>query len=335
MKIWHDACTGKHVRYGVAITKRLSEKGHEIIFTTREHPDTISLAKFLGLNFKVVGRYDPTSRYTRLRESLLRQIEFCEMFKEKPPDIAVSHGSVDLCRVAFGLNVPIISTFDSPHADAVNKLTLPLVDVVVVSEAIPDEILHEYHVKKVIKFEGVDEVAWMKDFKPKMKFDFKRPLIVVRQTEVKAVYAAGITDITEKIARKLTKLGEVVFLSRYERRPRKGLVVPKKFIDSASLAAQADLVVSVGGTISREAALAGTPSIVIKLFDGMYVNEYLARKGFPIFMVDHSRVIEYARKYLGKKWNVKAILEKLEDPVDIIEKIVKEKMSQLNEQVSL
>jgi len=324
MKIWYDACTGKHVRYGAAITKRLSEKGHEIIFTTREHPDTISLAKFLGLNFKVIGRYDPTSRYTRLRESLLRQTEFCEMFKEKPPDIAVSHGSVDLCRVAFGLNIPIISTFDSPHADAVNKLTLPLVDVVVVSKAIPDEVLHGYHVKEVIKFEGVDEVAWMKDFKPKMKFDFKRPLIVVRQTEVKAAYAAGITDVTETIARKLTKLGEVIFLSRYERRPRKGLVVPKKFIDSASLAAQADLVVSVGGTISREAALAGTPSIVIKLFDGMHVNEYLARKGFPIFIVKPEQVMKYAEKYLGKKQDIKPLLESLENPVDIIENVIEE-----------
>ena len=324
MKIWYDACTGKHVRYGAAITKRLSEKGHEIIFTTREHPDAVPLAEFLSLKFKIVGKYNPASNFTRLYESLMRQLEFCEMFEEKPPDIAVSHGSVDLCRVAFGLNVPIVSTFDSPHADAVNKLTLPLVDAVVVSKAIPDEILHEYHVKKVIKFEGVDEVAWMKDFESKMKFDFKRPLIVVRQTEVKAVYAAGITDVTEKIARKLTKLGEVIFLSRYERRPRKGLVVPKKFIDSASLAAQADLVVSVGGTISREAALAGTPSIVIKLFDRMHVNEYLARKGFPIFMVKPEQVMEYAEKYLGKKRDVKSLLESLENPVDVIEKVIEE-----------
>jgi len=324
MKIWYDACTGKHVRYGAAITKRLSEKGHEIIFTTREHPDTVPLAEFLALKFKIVGKYNPASNFTRLYESLTRQLEFCEMFKEKPPDIAVSHGSVDLCRVAFGLNIPIISTFDSPHADAVNKLTLPLVDVVVVSEAISDEILHEYHVKKVIKFEGVDEVAWMKDFKPEMKFDFKRPLIVVRQTEVKAVYAAGITDVTEKIARKLTKLGEVIFLSRYERRPRKGLIVPKNFIDSASLAAQADLVVSVGGTISREAALAGTPSIVIKLFDGMYVNEYLARKGFPIFIIEPQQVMQYAEKYLGRKWDVESLVDSLENPVDVIENVIKE-----------
>ena len=95
-------------------------------------------------------------------------------------------------------------------------------------------------------------------------------------------------------------------------------------MDSASLAAQADLVVSVGGTIAREAALTGTPSIVIRLFDKLYVNEYLARKGFPLFTVEPLKIMEYAKKHLGKKWNVEELLEKLENPVDIVQKVVQE-----------
>jgi len=177
----------------------------------------------------------------------------------------------------------------------------------------------------------VDEVAWIKNFKPLMKFDFKKPFIVVRQAETKAAYAAGIKDITEVIARKLTKLGKVIFLPRYERKSRKGLVVPKSYIDSASLAVQADLVVSVGGTISREAALAGTPSIVIKLFEEMYVNKYLAKKGFPLFIVEPELVMKYAKKYLGKKWNVKNLLKKLENPVDVVKRVVKEEITYFNE----
>jgi len=327
MKVWYDACTGKHVRYGAAITKRLAEKGHEIIFTTRKHPDTVPLAKFLGLKFKVVGKYNPASDFTRLYESSLRQLKFCRMFREDPPDLALAHGSVELCRVAFGLRVPIIRTYDTPLADATSRLTIPLVNAVVMSTAIPEKLLRNYGVRKIVKFDGVDEVAWMKNFKPKMKFDFKRPFIVVRQVETKAVYAEGVSDITERIAKKLTKLGEVIFLTRYERKSRKGLIVPKGFVDSASLAAQADLVVSVGGTISREAALAGTPSIIIRLFEKQYVNKYLAEKGFPIFSVSFSTVTNYAKKYLGKKWDTKPLLEKLENPVDVIEKVIEEKIN--------
>ena len=35
--------------------------------------------------------------------------------------------------------------------------------------------------------------------------------------------------------------------------------------------------------------------------------------------------MEYAKKYLGKKWDVKILLEKLENPIDVIEKVVKKK----------
>lgn len=324
MRVWYDACTGKQIRYGAAIVKRLKERRHEIIFTTREHPDTIPLANYLGLKFEVVGKYDPRSKFTRLHESLERQLKFCNMFKDKPPDVAVSHRSVEQCRIAFGLGIPTVSTHDTPHADTVNRLTLPLIDTLVVSEAIPIEHLKEYPIKRVVRFSGVDEVAWIKDFKPKRNFDFNHPLIVVRQIETRAAYAEGKSDITLKIAEKLSKYGEVVFLSRYERKPIKNLVVPSGFIDSASLVAEADMVVSVGGTIAREAALQGTPSLVIPVLGYSAVNEYLREKGFPLFTIEVTEVMDYVKSLLGRKFDVESLLSELENPVDVIEKIIHE-----------
>lgn len=324
MEIWYDAGTGKHIRYGVALAKKLRRIGHRVILTTRNHPDTLPLARFLGEDPIVVGKYVPASKTLKLKESLKRQLLLFKMFEKDPPDLAIMHVSIECARIAFGLGIPLISTFDSPHAEAQSRLTVPLASLIIASKAIPAQLIRRYGAKKIVQFDGVDEAAWMKDFKVKMKFDFKRPIIVVRQMEAKAAYAEGLTDITEKIAKKLTSFGTVIFLPRYDKRPRKGIIVPKYFVDSASLAAQADLVVSVGGTISREAALAGTPSIVVKIFDGMYVNEYLARKGFPIFIVDPERAIGYAEKYLGKRWNVESLLDSLENPVDIIENMIKE-----------
>jgi predicted glycosyltransferase len=208
-------------------------------------------------------------------------------------------------------------------------LTVPLTDTIVASKAIPPSSVYRYGAKKIVQFEGVDEVAWIKGFKPKTKIDFEKPFIVVRETEVKAAYAEGISDITEQIARKLSSLAKVVFLTRYGKKAKKDLVVPQSFVDSASLAAQADLVVSIGGTIAREAALTGTPSIVIRLFNDLYVNEYLARKGFPLFTIEPQRILEFAKKYLGEKLNVKKLLEKLENPVDAVQKVVEEKFNQL------
>lgn len=309
------------MRYGVAVAQQLRALKHEVTLTTREHPDTLALSKMLGEKPEVVGKYSPTSAYSRLKESLKRQLAFCEMFKNEPPDFAVSHGSIDLCRVAFGLGVPAISTADAPHAIAANKLALPLVDVVITSKAIPLWEYERFGVRKIVQFDGVDEVAWVKNYKPE-PVEYEKPLIVVRQMETMASYAKDKQDVTEHLAQKLASLGNVLFIPRYDRHPRPGLIVPQKFVDSVSLSATADLMVSVGGTISREAALQGTPSIVINTFGTSYVNNYLSKLGFPLFTVEPSEVLKLAKKYLGKKWNVKKQFNQLEDPVDYIKKII-------------
>jgi len=323
MKIWYDACTGKQVRYAVVIAKRLRARGHELILTTRNHPDTLPIAKLLKEEFITVGKYDPTSLLSRLRESTKRQLQFCEMFKENTPDVAISHRSVELCRVAFGLGIPSIATHDTAHADATNRLTMSLIDFLVVSKALPKRHVEGFGTKKIIRFDGVDEVAWTKNFKPEIKYDYKRPLIVVRELQTKASYAKGKVDLTKTLAKKLTSLGTVLFLSRYHRRPEKGLIIPKEYVDTVSLVPQADLVITAGGTIAREAALVGTPSIVVPLLTRRFhVIDYLSKKGFPVFTVNPNKVFSYSKKLLGKKWDVKNLLESLEDPVDVIEKVV-------------
>ena len=326
MRIWYDACTGKQVRYGVAIAKRLRRLGYEVILTTREHPDTLSVAKALNEKFIIIGKYSPTSLFTRLQESTQRMLEMCELFQDNVPDLAVAHQSVELCRVAFGLNIPLILTADTPYAQAVNRLTIPLSDTLIASKAIPQRFFKSFGAQKIVQFNGVDEVAWVKDFVPTEKFNFKKPLIVVRQMETRASYALGKTDLTERLAQKLTSIGNVLFLPRYDFRERKGLMITKGFVDSLNVAAHADLVINMGGTMAREAALQGTPSIVISTFTRSYVNEYVAKKGFPLFIVDSSKVISHAKKYVGRELDVKEKLDELENPVDIIEKVVEEKI---------
>ena len=207
MKIWYDACTGKHIRYGTAIANKLRSRGYEVILTTRKHADTIGLVKILNEKFEVLGEYSAGNLLEKLRASIERQRLLLEFFMEKMPDVAISHGSVEQCRVAFGASIPIILTHDSPHAVAVNRLTLPLCSFLVVPKAIPERYIKMYGVRKIYRFDGVDEVAWIKNLRPKVKYDFKKPLIVVRQMESKAVYAVRIPDISEIVAKKLTALG--------------------------------------------------------------------------------------------------------------------------------
>ena len=313
MKIWYDACTGKQVRYATAIAKCLRKLGHEFIFTTRKHPDTIPLARILGENPLVVGKYSPSTLTSRLEESAERIIKFSKLFKDGPPDIAIAHQSVELCSTAFALEVPIILTADTPYAFAVNKLTIPFAHTVVVSEALPKSFTRRYCVKNVATFKGVDEVAWIKDFKPSQIVGLKKPLIVFRQIESKAVYANGKQDLASVVADKLSGLGNVQFIQRYNAEGEM-FGVKAGFEDSANLVANADLVVSYGGTIAREAALQGVPSIAISDMAKTYVNRYLVQKGFPLFITTEQGVLGYAKKYLGKRFDVEGKLAELEEP---------------------
>jgi hypothetical protein len=220
--------------------------------------------------------------------------------------------------------VPVILTADTPHANAVNRLTVPLAENLVISEAIPQAFFRRFGAKSIAQFRGVDEVAWVKDFKPSGKFEFEKPLIVVRQMETRAAYALGKQDETMELAEKLGSLGNVLFISRYERTENGGASAKSDFVDSASVVAHADLVVSVGGTISREAALQGVPSIVVSDIGRTYVNKYLAKLGFPLFITNAHEALRYSKKYLGKRFDVRSKLARLENPVSVIEKVAAE-----------
>jgi len=322
MKIWYDACTGKHIRYGSAIGQRLRKAGHEYVLTTREHPDTIPLAKVLGEKPIVIGKYNPSTLTTGLKESAERVIEFADLFKDNPPDVAIAHQSVELCRTAFGIGVPIILTADTPYALAVNRLTLPFAHTVVVSESLPKSFVTQNCARTRVTFKGVDEVAWIKDFMPRRIDGLKKPLIVIRQIETRAAYAGSRQDLARTMVEKLSKLGNVHFIQRYNGQGET-FAGKEGFVDSASLVANADLVVSYGGTIAREAALQGVPSVAVSDMAKTNVNRYLILKGFPLFATKEPDVLEYAEKYLGKRFDVKNKLAELENPVDVIEKVVK------------
>ena len=312
MKVWYDACTGKHVRYASTLARRLRMHGHKFLFTTRTHPDTLALAKLLGEDPIVVGKYSPRSLCSRIEESAFRMKKLARLICAESPDVSVSHQSPDSCRVAFGLGVPVITTADTPRAEAVNRLTVPLSSVLVISEAIPEKVYRTYGAREIESFRGVDEYAWVKDLRPLSKRDRSQPLIVVRQIETKASYALGEEDATRTVAEKLSALGKVVFLPRYERREDEP-------VDSVDLAGSADLVVSAGGTMSREAALQGVPSIVISRIGKTQVNEYLSRLGFPLFIVEPKDALDCAERVIGKRYDVKSKLKTFEDPIEIIE----------------
>ena len=97
-----------------------------------------------------------------------------------------------------------------------------------------------------------------------------RPLAVVRTAPSYALYLGGsesrlLRGVLERLA---AERGQTVVLARNDEQRhaveelRLGAIVPERAVDGRSLVAFADLLVSAGGTMNREAAVLGYAGVV-------------------------------------------------------------------------
>jgi uncharacterized protein len=129
--------------------------------------------------------------------------------------------------------------------------------------------------------------------------DCERVIAVVRTAPSYALYLGGSeNELVPRVLRRLLDDGaQVVVLARTEEQRRSlheldpQLVLPERAVDGRSLAALADLVVSAGGTMIREAAVLGTP--VWSIFEGRLgaVDEQLMAEGRVRFLRDPEELV--------------------------------------------
>ncbi|PYS83607.1 MAG: hypothetical protein DMF70_06370 [Acidobacteria bacterium] len=65
----------------------------------------------------------------------------------------------------------------------------------------------------------------------------------------------------------------------YEKRGWLNMIMPREALDGANLIAAADLIISAGGTMNREAAALGVPAVSIYAGQWAAIDEELVREG--------------------------------------------------------
>ena len=142
---------------------------------------------------------------------------------------------------------------------------------------------------KLRRYEGLKEEYYLADFEPdpavlaELGLDRARPLAVVRTPPAVSLYHRFDAPVFTQVLHRL-KGEQVVVLprtpeQRAELAREGGFIVPERAIDAQSLVAFADLVISAGGTMNREAVALGTP--VWTTFEGRLgaVDERLIADG--------------------------------------------------------
>jgi predicted glycosyltransferase len=265
------------------VIELLRGDGHEVEVTARDFAQTLPLLARHRLDHTAIGRHRGerllakgwglTSRSAALVRWARRQAPF---------DVALGHGSNDVSVAAALLGVPSATMFDYEFAALQHHINCRLARVVVVPDAIGPECLRRYGgAGKRRAYEGLKEEYYLSDFVEdpavldELGLDRARTIVVVRTPPDVSLYHRFANDLFAAVLRRLHAEAaagvQVVVLPRTEQQRRElretpGFVLPEAAIDAQSLIAYADLVISAGGTMNREAVALGTP--VWSTFEG-------------------------------------------------------------------
>ncbi|MHA1300244.1 MAG: DUF354 domain-containing protein [Candidatus Helarchaeota archaeon] len=350
--LWFDIMTPKEVWLFGSIQEHLKEKGYEILVTTRDHDKNISLLELRGIRYIPIGKHGGGTLEGKLKASLDRSQKITDyiLSLSNRPDVSISLCSVEAIRVAFGLGIPIVCFDDAPHATAVNKLVIPLSNFIISPICIPKQKFIEFGASEqnIIQFEGIDEVAWLTDFVPDEKIlaelgiNKNQPLIVMRPKESQAAYLLDDSkrenqlDATFKLISTILKKydkAQIVVFTRYpaqykllHEKFQDRIILPTIAINGPNLMSFADVVISGGATMEREAALLGIPAISYFPIS-LDIETFLKNKGFPIWhLKKYDNVLDLVLKILENpekyKKDTSSLLKELENPKTVIEKLL-------------
>jgi predicted glycosyltransferase len=296
VRVWIDITNSPHVPFFRPLIRLLEEAGHEVDVTARAFAQTEQLLSLHGIDATIVGTHGGRSRFGKSRAMAARLRQLHRWAGPRRFDAALSHASYDLTLTARRLRIQSTTTFDYEFALAQHQLGARAARRVVVPEAIPAERLRRYGLRppKLARYPGLKEEYYLADFEPDpdlpatLGVDPTRTLVVLRPPADFALYHRGGNAVFPETLEQLGRREDVqaVVLPRTPEqraqlleRALPSLIVPEQAVDAQSLIASADLVISAGGTMNREAVALGVP--VYTVFAGRFggVDEQLIREG--------------------------------------------------------
>jgi len=257
------------------------------------------------------------------------------------PDLTISFCSPDAARISFGLGVRHIAFCDSPHANAVMRLTLPLIQKLLIPYIIPKKEFSKFGIqeKNIITYKAIDaSVTIQRKINEKVELPFKKNQkknILIRLEEDQASYilkSDKITSIIKKIIETFEK-ENIVILSRYPQQIKKfkhqfgkKSKIVKMSYDGKYLLKNSDVFIGSGGTMTAESALLGIPTISYNAVPNIIEN-HLVKKNIIKRETDGKEICNYIKKIFktpNKKNKNKAekIISEMEDPIQKLIEII-------------
>ena len=341
MKIWIDFLTPKQLLFFEPLIKKLNKK-HDLLCTTRDYREAKELVKIRKLKAVIVGHHGGGEKAGKLLANIDRMNSLFNLIQKFKPELTLSFCSPDASRIAFGLGIKHIAFCNSPHHEKVMKLTVPLVDKLLIPKHIPKKEFTKYGIspKNIIQYNALDEYLIVKgkifhNTVPKIHFE-KKKSILFRTHEIQAAYPSRKIDtigIIKRMAKEFPDFN-IIVLGRYydeinslKRQLGKRIVVLDEVVDSGEILSLCDVFVGSGGTMTSEAVLRGVPTLS---YNGVpnHDEKYLVKLGMLPRAESISNIIQVTKKLLNSDRNklqikAKKFLDSMEDPHSKLFEIIK------------
>jgi hypothetical protein len=342
LKIWIDILTPKQLLFSEPIVEKLGKK-HDLLCTSRDYEEVSKLAKIRDFNLIFVGKHGGGDKKTKLKASIDRMEKLSTKIRTFSPDIVISFCSPEAARIAFGLGIKHVAFCDSPHAEAVMRLTLPLIQKLLIPFTIPKKEFSKYGIdeKNIIQYKAIDAfVTIQRKIDQKAKLPFKnnnRKNILIRVEEEEASYtskSSKIIPIIKKIEREYEN-DNIVVLGRYTKQIKnlqkiigKKIKIVKMTYDGKHLLKNTDIFIGSGGTMTAESALMGIPTIsynaVPNIIENFLVKKYLIKRE-----TSPNKISNYIKKIFESTNNqnqerAERIRKQMENPIEKLIMIIKE-----------
>jgi len=276
MKIWADMSAPAHVLVLRPIIERLRGARHEVVVTSRDYTQTQELLALHHMEHTPIGKHGGASRVSKFMRLIQRATLMRRFGQGKGFDLAIAHGSNDLAIASRMLGIPEANMHDYEFAVLQHHVGCRLAKRVIFPDSVPPERLKRFGVgpEKLFQYPGFKEEYYLADFEvdpgvlDQVGADTERVVVIVRPPPDVSLYHRKSNPLFPQVLARVgtdDRVHAIVLPRTPEQRDYvrslalPSLIVPEHAVDGQSLVALADLVVSAGGTMNREAVALGTP----------------------------------------------------------------------------
>lgn len=291
MKIWFDLSNSPHINLFYDLIRDLEAGGNEVIITCRPLANTIDLLEQKKLNYTVIGKHYGKKFSMKIFGYPIRVWQLRKFLKKHKPDLAVSQSSFHSPLVAKLLGIPSIYTNDNEHAMGNIPSFLFATKIFIPENLSVKKVMKQGAAKrKITQYPGVKEGIYLwrsgeKIFEKRRQEPDRQVKIYVRPEPLTAQYYKGGLNFLDDALSELQHKYSIIILPRdpvqqeHYRQPKfSSLVVPEKPLHFSAIAEDCSLFIGAGGSMTREFAILGIPTISVYQDELLDVDKYLISK---------------------------------------------------------